>query len=81
MAIDTLKENKKVIGVKQATKAISKDIAEKVFIASDAEARIVKQLRELCEEKNITIDCSATMAELGKAGAIEVGAAAVVITK
>lgn len=81
MTLDTLKNFKKVIGVKQATKAISKDIAEKVFIASDAEGRVVKQLKELCEEKNIAVDCSSTMSELGKACAIEVGAAAVVITK
>ena len=81
MILDTFKGSKKVIGVKQATKAISKDIAERVFIASDAEPRVVKQLKELCAEKNTAIDCSITMAELAKACAIEVGAATVVITK
>ena len=71
-----LKEAHKVIGLKQVTKAVNKGKAAKVFLAQDADERITAPVKELCLAKGIELDETVTMAELGEACAIEVGAAA-----
>ena len=81
MSLDTLKNAKKTIGVKQVTKALDKDLVLAIYIAQDAEQRLVEPLRTLCSQKNVTIDTTLTMVELGKACSIEVGAAAVAVMK
>jgi len=81
MSLDTLKTAKKTIGVKQVTKAVEKDLVLAIFIARDAESRLIEPLRTLCSQKNVTLDTTPTMIELGKACSIEVGAAAVAIMK
>lgn len=81
MSLDTLKTAKKTIGVKQVTKAVEKDLVQAIYIAEDAEERLIEQLSTLCGEKNVPIDKTSTMAELGKACSIEVGAAAVAVLK
>lgn len=81
MTLDTLKTVKKVIGAKQALKAIERDQALKVFLGSDADNRVVQPIREMCQRKGIEVDDAVTMAELGKACGIEVSAAAVAVTR
>ena len=81
MPLDTLKAANKAVGVKQATKAIERDQAIAVFLASDAETRVVTPLRDLCARKNILVEDVPTMNELGKACGIAVGAAAVAVVK
>ena len=81
MALDTLKTANKAVGVKQATKAIERDQAIMVFLANDAETRVVLPLRELCAQKHILVEDVPTMNELGKACGIAVGAAAVAVMK
>lgn len=81
MSLDTLKTAKKVIGIKQVTKAVNKGLCERVFIAQDADSRVVGPLRKLCGGASVEIVEAATMTELGRACAIEVGAAAVAVLK
>lgn len=81
MSFETLKTAKKVIGVKQTTKAVEKELAAVVYIAEDADQRVTQPLIELCERKATRMEKVPTMAELGKACAIEVGAAAVAALK
>ena len=81
MTIDTLKTGLKAVGVKQASKAVERNQACVVFLALDAEGRINLPLRELCLKKNVPIEEVSTMAELGKACGIAVGAAAVAVLK
>lgn len=81
MPLDTLRTANKAVGVKQATKAIERDQAIAVFLASDAETRVVTPLRDLCARKNILVEDVPTMNELGKACGIAVGAAAVAVVK
>lgn len=81
MSLDTLKSAKKTIGVKQVTKAIEKDLVQAVYIAGDAEQRLVEPLQALCSQKKVAIEIMPTMVELGKACDIEVGAAAVAVLK
>lgn len=71
-----LQEAHKVTGLKQVTKAVNKGKATRVFLAQDADEHITAPVKELCLAKGIGVDETATMAELGEACQIEVGAAA-----
>ncbi|AJQ29226.1 MULTISPECIES: L7Ae/L30e/S12e/Gadd45 family ribosomal protein [Pelosinus] len=81
MSLEKLKIAKKIVGVKQVTKAVEKELVQVVYIAQDAEQRFVETLRTLCERKNVAVEVTLTMAELGSACGIEVGAAAVAVLK
>ena len=81
MDIDTIKNAKKVIGAKQTAKAIEKGLAEKVYLAQDADKRVTTPIFALCEQKKIMVETVATMEELGKICSIEVGAAAAAVVK
>lgn len=81
MSLEMLQTAKKIVGVKQVTKAVEKDLVQTVYIAQDAEQRLVEPLRTLCSRKKVAIETTLTMAELGKLCSIEVGAAAVAVLK
>jgi large subunit ribosomal protein L7A len=81
MSLEMLKTAKKIVGVKQVTKAVEKDLVQVVYIAKDAEQRFVEALRALCSRQKIAIEITFTMAELGSVCGIEVGAAAVAVLK
>lgn len=81
MSLDALKTARKTIGVKQVTKAVEKNLVQTIYIARDAEQRLVEPLRMLCSEKNVAVDTMSSMEELGEACSIEVGAAAVAVLK
>lgn len=81
MSLEALKTAKKAIGIKQVTKAIEKNLVQAIYIGRDADQRLVEPLRTLCSEKNVEIDITPSMVELGQACSIEVGAAAVAILK
>jgi large subunit ribosomal protein L7A len=72
--LENLKSSKKTIGVKQTLKAVENGSAKTVFIAKDAEARVVNNLKELCKNKTVTVIYVENMKQLGKACGIEVGA-------
>jgi large subunit ribosomal protein L7A len=79
--LDELKKANKIIGIKQSTRAVAERNAQKVFIAKDAEERIVRPIVEACAANSIKIEYVDTMEELGKACGIQVGAATAVIPK
>ncbi len=79
--IELLKTKEKVVGVKQTKKSAEQDKLVAVFIASDADQRIVGPIKQLCESKNISIHLVDTMKQLGKAAGIDVGAAIVGVLK
>lgn len=81
MTLDALKTADRVIGVKQVGKAVKRGEATQVFLASDADARVVEPLRTLCSEAGVPVDETAALKELGTACGIEVGAAAAALTK
>lgn len=81
MSLETLKEADVVIGIKQVTKAVKRGLTSEVFIAEDADERVIGPLKSLCNEENITVIQISTMKELGKACSIEVGAAAVAVLR
>lgn len=79
MILDTLKSANRVIGIKQVAKAVKRGNVRQVFVADDADERVVEPIRMLCREYRIPVEQSATMQEIGQACGIEVGAAAVAL--
>ncbi len=83
MAAEALNFKKvaKVIGIKQSMKAVEKDQVVSVYIAEDADARMVLPLQQVCLARKIPVVNGNTMEELGEACGIDVGAAAIAILK
>ena len=65
----------KVVGVKQLKKALRDGSAKKVFVAQDADPKLTDPICESCQSADVPVESVPTMAELGKACGIEVGAA------
>lgn len=79
--LTNLKETKKVVGIKQARRAITNNEVKAVIIAEDAESKVVQDIIHLCNEKSIEIIYVESMKELGKACGIDVSAAVAAILK
>lgn len=79
--LEGLRTAKKAIGAKQTVRAVEKGLAVKVYLADDADRRIVAPIASACSQKGIEVNEKMTMTELGKACGIEVGAAAVAVLK
>ncbi len=73
--IESLRNGNKIVGIKQTVKAVEKGEAKVVFIARDADERVVGKIVELCKKDDIQITYVETMKQLGKACNIDVGAA------
>ncbi len=71
----------KVVGVKQARRAVLQGLAVRVYVACDAESRLTAPLEALCREKSIPCDTGMTLRQLGTACGIAVPAAAVAILR
>lgn len=69
------------VGTKQTKLAIEKNLAIKVFVAQDAQAKIVEPLIVQCKEKGIPVVWVPNMLGLGKACGIQVGAAAAAMVR
>ena len=74
--LEELKTGPIVVGLKQLRKALKDDGVRKVYLARNAEPRLVEPIEAQCREKDIPVAWVETMAELGAACGIEVGAAA-----
>ena len=62
---------KKVIGIKQCLKFIKLGKGKVLYVANDADARLISPLIELAEKENIKIVEVSTMKELGLMSGIE----------
>ena len=71
-----LRKNKVVVGAKQLRKALEKGTAKFVCLAENADPSITEPLEEKCKVLGVPFLWVGTMAELGSACGIEVGAAA-----
>ena len=74
-----LSKAKIVVGSKQLKKAVKAGTARFVFLAENADPAVTEPLEELCRLHSIPITWVRTMAELGRACGIEVGAAAAAV--
>lgn len=79
--LSELSQAAKVVGVKQSKKAIRDGNAQTVFVADDAEQRVIRPIRDLCCEMGVPLAEVPTMVELGDAAGIDVGAAVVTLLK
>jgi large subunit ribosomal protein L7A len=66
---------KRTIGTNQTAKALQQQAVLYLYVAHDAEPRIVSPLVTLAQERGIEVEWVETMKQLGKACGIEVGAA------
>ncbi len=71
----------KVIGTKQTLRSLKNNEVKAVYIARDAEERIVSDIQKAAKDSNVQIVFVPTMKELGKAFGIEVGAATAALLK
>ena len=65
-----------VVGAKQLKKAVMNGAARQVFLARDADPALTEPLEALCRQEGIPYSYVRSMADLGHACHIEVGAAA-----
>lgn len=70
----------RVVGTKQTLKALEKGGVTHVFVARDAEEKVVKPVVTLCEKCDVKLHYVETMFELGRMCGIKVKAAAAAIT-
>ena len=68
-----------VVGAKQLKKAVKACRVRCVFLAENADPAVTEPLEALCAEHHIPITWVRSMAELGHACGIEVGAAAAAV--
>lgn len=79
---DRLKKARhRAVGTRQTLKALQNGTAEVVYIARDAEERVVKPVEDLCRRTGTELVYVDHMSELGKYCSIDVGAAAAAILR
>lgn len=78
-ALPDLTQKKVVVGTKQLKKALNKGIARYVYLAENADPAITEPLEAMCTQRSIHFAWVSSMAELGRACGIEVGAAAAAV--
>lgn len=81
IALESLRAVKKVIGVKQALRAVEKNVADMVYLAEDADKRVTAPLKDASLRNGVAVKLAPSMEELGKACGIAVGAAAVAVLR
>ena len=74
--LEQLNTSRKVVGIKQLRKCLKEGQVLRAFIADNADPRLTEPLEEECQRLGVELIHVPTMAELGKACGISVGAAA-----
>lgn len=78
-SLPDLRNQKIVVGAKQLKKAVTAGRVRFVFLAENADPAIIEPIETMCSQWNIQIAWVRSMAELGRACGIEVGAAAAAV--
>lgn len=78
MSLD-LSSQDKAVGLKQCRKAVREGRARLVYLARDADPAVTAPVAQECREAGVPVDAERTMAELGRACRIAVGASAVAL--
>ena len=79
--LSELKTKRKVIGVKQSLKAVRAGHVLCVYMAEDADPALLEPIRSHCAAEEIDVIAGESMAVLGQACGIEVGAAVAALLK
>lgn len=72
---ENLKHNNKIVGAKQVKRALKELKVNKVYIAQDAEKRVILDIVQQCEKMHIPIVNVESMSKLGDACGIGINAA------
>ena len=67
----------KVVGAKQAKRALRDGKAKRVYLAEDADPRVTDPIAEMCAREGVPVEHVSKMKDLGDACGISVGAAVV----
>ena len=73
--LEELKQAHKVVGAKQTRRALRDRRAKKIFIAKDADPRILQPLVQEAVRTGVRLEQADTMKQLGEACGIAIGAA------
>lgn len=73
--LEALKADPKAVGAKQVGRALRSGQAKLVFLAEDADPKVIEPIAHLCQELSVPTELVHTMAALGKACGISVGCA------
>lgn len=76
-----LSTHEKIVGAKQVRRALDSSLVDLVFIADDAEKKVVGEIEELSNTKHVQIIRVTTMKDLGKACGIGINAAVAALLK
>ena len=79
--LQELASQEKVIGVKQSRRAVREGRANQVYLACDADPAITEPVADSCAKAGISTVTEYTMAQLGHACSITVGASVVALLK
>ena len=79
--LSELSTHDKIVGIKQLKKALAAGQTAKVFLALDADPKLTGPIAETCCGSGVPVEEVPTMAELGRACGIEVGAAAAALLR
>ena len=74
-----LTSQEKVVGIKQSRRAIREGLARLVYLACDADPAITDPGAETCAAANVPVERVYTMAQLGRACRVGVGASVVAV--
>ena len=80
-SLPDLSKRNVVVGTKQLKKAVRDSRVRSVFLAENADPAITEPIEALCSGGNIQIYWVSSMADLGRACGIEVGAAAAAVVE
>lgn len=73
--------HKLVVGAKQSAKAVRAARAARVFLARDADPMLLAPIETMCLMHDVPTERGETMAQLGAAAGIAVGAAVVCVLR
>lgn len=79
--MERLKHAKKIVGLKQTLRAIQANQAALVYLAQDADLKVVEEIAGLCRKHEVPVEYAETMKQLGKACGIDVGASTACLLK
>lgn len=69
----------KVVGIKQTAKALKNNLGSKLYVAKDADVKLLEPILKLAAERSLEIEEVDTMKELGVLCGIDVSAATALI--
>ncbi len=73
--LEELTQARRVVGAKQTRRALNAGQVRRLFLAQDADPALVDPLAELARSAGVPVEKGVTMAQLGAACRIAVGAA------